>query len=44
MTQQQIKNQYNKQNATYADAATIAVTRITETASEQEKQNDNYQD
>ena len=44
MTQQQIKDQYNEKNTTYADAAAIAVTRIAETASEQEKQNDNYQD
>ena len=44
MAQQQIKDQYNEKNTAYADAATIAVTRISETASEQEKQDDNYQD
>ena len=40
MTQQQIKDQDNEQNAAYADPATVAVTRIAETASEQEKQHD----
>jgi hypothetical protein len=44
MPQKQIKDQDNEQNTAYADPATVAVTRIAETASKQEEQHDDYQD
>jgi hypothetical protein len=44
VTQQQIKDQDDEQNATYTHPATVTVTRIAETPSEQEKQHDDYQD
>jgi hypothetical protein len=40
MTQQQINDQDDEQNAAYADPATVTVTPIAETASEQQKQYD----
>jgi len=44
MPQKQIKDQDDEQNTAYADAATVAVTRIAETASEQQQKHDDYQD
>jgi hypothetical protein len=38
MTQQQIKDQDDQQNAAYADPATVTVTPIAETAAEQQEQ------
>ena len=38
MTQQQVKDQCNEKNTAYADATTMAVTRIAEPASEQTRQ------
>jgi hypothetical protein len=43
MTQRR-KDQDDEQNVAYADPATLTVPRLAETASEQEKQHDNYQD